>query len=162
MDKRIRINGKLYEAVDEKNKEPRKIDDEVDALFDELVPMSGKAKTVAGELIRALCRISYRWYNDGDCIGVDYGNETCNPAARYLIEYTPSNSGIPRMVNKLWGTEYDKNDIDRLAELVVDYIEDHPELKTKRNSVDMWDLYKDEDSDWEEEDEDDYYDDEDW
>ena len=165
MNNRIKVNGKLYEAVsNEKNIEPRKIDDEVEALFDELVPMSGKSKVVAGEIIRALCRIVYRWYNDGDCIGVGYGNETCNPAARYLINYTPSNSGIPRMVSKLWGKEYDKNDLNRLSELVVDYIEDNPKLKDKRNTVDMWDLYDpDEDVDPEQfEDEDDYYDEEDW
>ena len=53
-------------------------------LFDELVPARGAAKTVAGEIVRAISRIGYRNYNDGDHIGVGYGNETCNPAARYL------------------------------------------------------------------------------
>ena len=55
-----------------------------DELFDELVPMSGKADSLAGEIIRAVSRIVYRYYNDGDIVGVGYGNETCNPAARFL------------------------------------------------------------------------------
>lgn len=74
-----------YELVPAKeNKE--EITNKIDALFEELVPASGKADTVAGEIIRAVCRIGYRWFNDGDMVGVGYGKETCNPAARYLAE----------------------------------------------------------------------------
>ena len=62
----------------------------ISALFDELVPASGKADTVAGEIIRAVNRIAYRNSNDGDHVGVGYGNETCNPAARYLGEVAGS------------------------------------------------------------------------
>ena len=58
----------------------------INALFAELVPASGKADTVAGEIVRAVSRIGYRNYNDGDHIGVGYGKQTCNPAARYLIK----------------------------------------------------------------------------
>ena len=47
----------------------------INALFSELVPVSGKADTVAGEIVRAVSRISYRNYNDGDHIGVGYGKE---------------------------------------------------------------------------------------
>ena len=38
----------------------------MNALFEELVPMSGKADSLAGELVRATCRIGYRFFNDGD------------------------------------------------------------------------------------------------
>ena len=58
----------------------------ISALFEELVPASGKAATVAGEIVRAINRLAYRNYNDGDHVGVGYGRETCNPAARYLME----------------------------------------------------------------------------
>lgn len=68
-----------YELVPAKeNKE--EITNKIDALFEELVPASGKADTVAGEIIRAVCRIGYRWFNDGDMVGVGYWKETCNPA----------------------------------------------------------------------------------
>lgn len=42
----------------------------LNALADELVPLSGPANTVAGEIVRAICQIGYRWYNGGDRIGV--------------------------------------------------------------------------------------------
>ncbi len=57
----------------------------INQLFEELVPASGKAENLAGELVRAMARIGYRWYNDGDQVGIGYGRETCNPAARFLI-----------------------------------------------------------------------------
>ena len=59
----------------------------LDALFEELVPDMGKAESMAGELVRATARIGHRFYNDGDCIGVGYGRETCNPAARFLEKH---------------------------------------------------------------------------
>lgn len=40
--------------------------DQLQVYFDALVPRSGKAKTVAGELVRAMMRILYRDFNDGD------------------------------------------------------------------------------------------------
>lgn len=59
-------------------------ENKIHELFEELVPASGKADTVAGEIIRAISRLCYCNYNDGDHLGVGYGNETCNPAGRYL------------------------------------------------------------------------------
>lgn len=52
-----------------------------------LMKPSGKSDTVAGEIVRAVNRICYRFYNDGDIMGCGYGNETCNAAGRYLFEY---------------------------------------------------------------------------
>ncbi len=37
-------------------------------LWDELIPPTGSAKTKEGELLRAMSRLYYRWYNDGDKI----------------------------------------------------------------------------------------------
>ena len=62
-----------------------KNEDRTNKLFEELVPASGKAENLAGELVRAMGRIAYRFYNDGDQVGIGYGKETCNPAARFLI-----------------------------------------------------------------------------
>lgn len=33
----------------------------INELFEELVPGSGKAESLAGELVRAMARIGYRW-----------------------------------------------------------------------------------------------------
>ena len=41
---------------------------EYEELWERLVPSQGNAVTVAGELLRAVSRIYYRWYNDCDRI----------------------------------------------------------------------------------------------
>ena len=112
----------------------------ISTLFDELVPASGKADTVAGEIIRAVSRISYRNSNDGDHVGVGYGKETCNPAARYLMDM--AGREVREAVRNMWGIwdddAYDKA-VETLAEKVLAYIDEHPELKTTPNTEDMWD-----------------------
>lgn len=138
----------------------------IDALFEELVPASGRADTVAGEIIRAVSRIGYRNYNDGDHVGVGYGKETCNPAARYLM--ARAGEKVEKIiVVKVWGEEEDDRyniAVSELEEAVLEHLEQHPELKTTANSEDMWDYRdKDEDVDDYEDDYDDeeYYDEED-
>lgn len=61
------------------------VENEINALFDELVPPVGKADTVAGEIIRATCRIVYRWYNDEDCINLSYGKEVLNAPSKISL-----------------------------------------------------------------------------
>lgn len=132
-------------------------ENKISALFEELVPMSGKADTVAGEIVRAISRIGYRNWNDGDHIGVGYGRETCNPAARYLMQVCDSE--VSDAIDELWGVEEDARYdelLNNLEEKVVAYLEQHPELKSTKNDVDMWSCRTDEDVD------DPYEDEEDW
>ena len=65
----------------------RNIESLIDTLFKkELVPPSGPAETVAGEIIRALGRIGYRYHNDGDYFYDGYGLETVAPSVAYLLD----------------------------------------------------------------------------
>ena len=50
-----------------------KNEERINKLFKELVPETGKADSLAGELVRAMSRIGYRFYNDGDQLGIGYG-----------------------------------------------------------------------------------------
>ncbi len=52
-------------------------EERINGFFEELVPVKGKCESLAGEIIRAIARIGYRYYNDGDMVGVGYGKETC-------------------------------------------------------------------------------------
>lgn len=132
-------------------------EEKINALFEELVPGSGKADTVAGEIIRAVSRIGYRWSNDGDMVGVGYGKETCNPAARYLV--ARAGEKVEKiLVAELWGEEEDcRYDmaLSKLEKAVLEYLEQHPELKTTANTDDMWD-YRDEAEDTDDEEDEDY------
>ena len=139
-----------------------KNDERLNALFEELVPMEGKAESLAGELARATSRIGYRFYNDGDHLGIGYGKETCNPAGRFLIKKAPKE--IADLVAGLWGMYSEAGYeavLDILVGKVADYIEANPELR-KQPTEDMWDFRdKDEDVDDSWEDEEDEYEEED-
>lgn len=134
-------------------------EDKLNELFRELVPYEGKADTVAGEIVRAISRIGYRFYNDGDQIGVGYGKETCNPAARYLMENT--NEEIKDIICNMWGLFSDdiyEARLHKLEEAVLTFIETNPEKKTKQNTVDMWSYF----DECEDKDDDEYGDEEEW
>ena len=77
-----------------------KNENRINKLFEELVPTSGKADSLAGELVRATARIGYRFFNDGDMVNQGYGKETCNPAARFLI--AKGNAEISSLTVALW------------------------------------------------------------
>ena len=130
-------------------------DQHLNQLFDELVPRSGKSESLAGEIVRATARIGYRYFNDGDRIGQGYGKETCNPAARFLLNR--SSEDIADLVKRMWQpiTHHDYESLlDDLTGAVVQYINDHPELR-EQETEDMFDYYDaDEDRDDDEDDED--------
>jgi hypothetical protein len=137
-------------------------EDRINALFKELVPASGPAETVAGEIIRAICRIGFRWVNDGDQLGIGYGKETCNPAGRYLAK--KCNERIAKLVLDLmydpiyddsYDGAYDKA-VERLEAEILYFLKKHPELKTTKNEEDLWD-YIDKDEDYDDSEEDEYW-----
>lgn len=131
-------------------------DKELNNLFDELVPNSGKASTKAGEIVRAMARLAYRWYNDGDKLGEGYGRETCNPAGRFLCDKLPE---IEQAVIRIWD-EYNDDDYEQgllhVQNYVIDYINANPQLKAEANDEDYLD-WRDEDEDVDDTDEDEEY-----
>lgn len=143
----------------------KKNEERINKLFEELVPISGKADSLAGELVRATARIGYRFFNDGDMVNQGYGKETCNPAARFLI--AKGNAEISSLTVALWEIfsedAYEKV-LDTLEGAVADYIEQNPDLR-KQPTEDMWsfrDAEEDQDDSWDEEEdcEEDYNDEE--
>jgi len=132
-------------------------DRELNKLFDELVPATGKADTKAGEIVRAMARLAYRYYNDGDIFGVGYGKETCNPAGRFLGDKLPE---IEDTLWRLYGITNDERYEQGLLEVqnyVIDYINANPQLKAEANEDDYLD-WRDEDEDRD----DTYEEEEDW
>ena len=118
------------------------IREKLDALFEELVPPMGKADSLAGEIIRAVSRIGYRFFNDGDQLGIGYGKETCNPAGRFLIKRT--NDKIADIASGMFGLYAEEKYEEQLKDLlyaVAEYVEGNPELR-QTETDDMFD-YRD-------------------
>jgi len=120
-----------------------------DKLFDLLVPESGKCDSLAGEIIRAVNKLDYRWYNDGDRFFEDYGIETCGQPAFFLANFE-HNDETPLWDVIMLCAEYNKDNdeydewINKLKDIVCDYINVHPELLSMEtedmNDVNMNDV----------------------
>lgn len=40
--------------------------DKFDTIFDKYLPVSGEGSTIATQTVTAICKLVYKWYNDGD------------------------------------------------------------------------------------------------
>ena len=137
-----------------------------EALYDKLVPPQGSADTIEGEMLRAINRIIYRYYNDGDYYYTGYGTETAGPAHSFLINANhPQRSAMVKLFKEFVSdAEYEKM-LNDILDVILDHIESRQGNYTESNE-DMFD-YKSEFQDEEEDDDwDDYhggygYDDED-
>ena len=115
------------------------IDAKMEFLFDKLVPQSGKADTKAGELVRAMEKIRYRDWNDGDIFYAGYGKETAGPAAEYLC--MNANTAIDNDIDNIVGYELRDDEytsaLNKMAEHLVDFLIENPELLATPNDKDM-------------------------
>jgi hypothetical protein len=70
---------------------PKHLEDRNSVMFSKLVPDMGQCDTLQGETLRAVNRIIYRYYNDGDYWYEGYGIETAGSAEAFLRQYSPVN-----------------------------------------------------------------------
>lgn len=106
----------------------------IDDMFERFVPWSGKANTIGGEIVRAINRICYRFYNDGDTVAHYYGSEdnlswACDDfLAKHVEGY-----------NEMKDIEHEGKFEDALAEnfnYIAEYLKAHEELFTTENTED--------------------------
>lgn len=130
-----------------KNKEEleriKNIEDEDDRskeLFDLLVPSTGSALTEAGEIIRALNKIGYRYYNDGDMFFEEDAGGAENAASFLCQKVDKVEDKFQEMADKAIDYFYDndeyENDLKDIVKHVIDYIFLHEELFQKKNKDD--------------------------
>lgn len=133
--------------------------------FEEFVPAKGKSETLYGEITRAINRLMYRYWNDGDHLGIGYGKETCNMAGRFLIE--KCDEEVMNAILAAWdiyGDDEYESALHNAAVVVANYLENNKEQLIAATTDDMFDYYdKTEDvDDTDDEDEEDYYEDEEY
>ncbi len=146
-DEKARRDAELKAKAEEIQKQING-DYQFEHLFDILVPSSGKCETLAGELIRAVNKIEYRWFNDGDRWFEDYGIETAGPAAMFIIQFENEDETPYWDFMLDWAQDNANDDeyntkVEQLKNSISAYIESHPELLAMETK-DMYDInYKD-------------------
>jgi len=142
----------------------KELEDRNEPLYDKLVPGQGDAETVEGEMLRAINRIVYRFYNDGDKYFEGYGTETAGPAHSFLVN---ANHPLKSAMIKLFDEPSGDNSYERMLKDVLDMILDHIESrqgKYTKNTLGGMFNYEPEFEEEDEDEDDDYdypYDDED-
>ncbi len=116
-------------------------DDPIQTAFELLVPSSGPADSQAGELVRAMMRLLYRDFNDGDVFYEGYGLETCANAAQYLCNEigAPIIDIVETTANKqATSSEYTRA-LEEMSGIVIDTLIDNPQLFDTPNDSDYQD-----------------------
>lgn len=123
----------LKPMLDEVNKASNKLE----VLFDKLVPNSGTAQSVAGEMVRAMMRILYRDYNDGDVFYEGYGLETCGSSAEFLMDSEADLADdFKAIVEDQLTDEAYTEAITAISNKLVEFIINNPYLMVEDNSID--------------------------
>lgn len=125
------------------------VDGDLESWAEDYMPGSGKANTKGGELVRAAMRIIAEYQNNANMIGRGYGNESVNPAARYIVEKTSfsGNGEIEDMLNhvvQMTDSEY-QSWLKRFQSDFENYLRDNSGLFSEPNDDDIADYIEDTD-----------------
>jgi hypothetical protein len=158
--KKYLAEGKLLKEFIKKELEDRN-----EPLYAKLVPGQGDAETLEGEILRAINRIIYRWFNSGDKYYEGYGTETAGPAHSFLVN---ANHPLKAIMNRLFREFISDDEYEKMLNDILEAILTHIESKQgeyTKNTLGGIFKYEPEFEDEEEEYEDPYedygYDDED-
>lgn len=125
-----------------------------DEMYERFVPWSGKANTLGGEILRAITRIVYKFYNDGDTVARYYSSASNYSwaADTFLIFKVPSYVSLRDY------TDNNKFEL-KLSENfnnIIEYLRNNENLFSIPNSEDcldnaplsQWDEYEDYEDEW--------------
>ena len=106
-------------------------------LSTRLVPASGTAPTVAGEIVRAISAIDFHFQNSGRYINVGRNRATCNAPARYLMTHTTKE--INKLIEELFSVNKSlyATQLIQVECKILDYLISNPSLQLQVNRDDM-------------------------
>lgn len=120
----------------------------------EYIPDTGKADTVGGEMTRAVNRICYRYFNDGEKLG-DFDMYDMEPndipsvtyAAAYIFDeygsFGPLGRKLKNVVEELVFRDFNDSAYERvlvrLCEAAREIYDNNPQIFSKSNSDDLFD-----------------------
>ena len=126
----------------------------IDEKYERFVPWSGKANTIGGEIVRAISRICYSYYNNGDTVARYYAsNYNYSCGCDYFLEQY-----VVGYQSMRWTLEYEFEDVlCRNFNHIAEWLKENEQLFETNNETDCLDKapyveWDDEDDDWDNED----------
>lgn len=96
--------------------------DKFDSLTDKYLPDCGEGETMASQIVTAVCKLVYKWYNDGDVFdNTGMMSGWCNDLSSYanwLLAHTPFGDVLTRVFDCMNDEEYEDLLVD-LADLLL-------------------------------------------
>ena len=138
--------------------------DKFDKLQDEYLPVTGEGNTKATQIVTAVCKLVYKWYNDGDVFDntyfLDGWANDLSSYANWLYKHTEWDYILDKISSCLSGAEYElllKELADKLFDEEYLYIQNKLEkvesIYTCGGKFKFVDIPDDEDDYYEEEEE---------
>lgn len=92
--------------------------DKFETLNDKYLPFSGEGETVATQIVTAVCKLVYKWYNDGDVFDNTHHLEGwANDLSSYANWLYENTKDAWRILNKIESCENESDYEDLLKEL---------------------------------------------
>ena len=135
-EKAKQVASQVIEDLEDSLSRGDRPSDTLEIIFNAFVPSSGKADTLAGELARAMMKILYRDWNDGDLFYTGYGIESsCGSAAAYLMSKEWYDDFNDIREQQLEDEAY-TDALENITRNIIEYILDNPELLIEPNTED--------------------------
>jgi hypothetical protein len=109
----------------------------MDAAYEAYVPWSGHANTLGGEIVRAINRIVYKFYNDGDTVQHYYSAAYNHSWAcdSFLENHVPNYNTLRHEASDI---EFEKK-LSKNFNHIAEYLRNNPVLFQVPNSFDCLD-----------------------
>lgn len=133
--------------------------DKFDAVNDKYLPFSGEGETVATQIVTAVCKLVYKWYNDGDVFDNTHHLEGCvndlSSYANWLYENTKDAWRILNKIDSCYGESDYEDLLKELADKLLDenYLAEQNKLEKVGTIYECDGKFKFEENDDEEEEE---------
>lgn len=136
--------------------------DKFEELSDKYLPIRGDGETMATQIVTAVSKLIYKWYNDGDVFDNTYhlsgwANDLSS-YANWLYEHTDADAILASIVNCFNGSDYEDL-LKKLADKLFDeeYLAEQNKIEKVGTVYDCDGIFKYDENYWDDEDEDDYW-----
>lgn len=109
--------------------------DKFDSVCSKYLPARGEGDTIATQIVTAVCKLVYKWYNDGDVFdNTYYMDGWCNDLSSYanwLDNYTKNGGKILEKISVCCDNSDYENLLKELADILLEekYLEEQNKLK---------------------------------
>ena len=115
--------------------------DKFEPLFEKYLPDRGEGETKATQIVTAVCKLVYKWYNDGDVFDNSYVLEgwanDLSDYANWLWEHTETNEILDKVFNC-----YNHDHYEDLLKELADKLLDEKYLESENKIMKTGSIYK--------------------